>query len=597
MPDLIPLQSGDPERIGEYTVVARLGEGGQGVVYLGQTTNGRQVAIKLLHPWFGGTARGRELFAREIEAADRIKGYTARVLASAEYAGRPYIVSEYIAGESIQRKVDRDGPYGPAEMMDLAAGTASALSAIHAAGLVHCDVKPANILAAADGPRVVDFGIARALETIAHRDHGHRGTPAYMAPEQINQGPMGPHTDVFSWAATMIFAATGTPPFGHSDDEYGHGVMYRIVNHDPDLDGVPAALREVLSACLLKNPVKRPSASDVVSMLSRGTVSNPLPAGAQIGDPLTGHTRTITCVAYGLLGADRPIAVTGGHDRTTRVWDLTEHQQVGAPFRHDSAVLAVACGGGPGGAPVALTGCQDHTLNLWDLASGRRIGAPFRGHGGAVVSIALARLDGDPVAVTVSDDRSVRLWDLARGRQLGPPLAHNNSVMSVACGELDGRPIAVIGGAWDQSVRILDLRVRRPTGLPLTGHTNSVMSVAYGELDGRAIAMTGGYDRTVRIWDLATRLEIGPPLTHPSAVMFVTFGRRGGRPAVLTSGADRAVRVWDLSRREQAVEPFTARPSLPGPPIPIAFGELAGHPLAITCHEDLAIRLWSLGPP
>ena len=596
MPDLIPLQSGDPERIGEYTVVARLGEGGQGVVYLGQTTNGGQVAIKLLHPWFGGTARGRELFAREIEAADRIKGYTARVLASAEYAGRPYIVSEYIAGESIQRKVDRDGPYGPAEMMDLAAGTASALSAIHAAGLVHCDVKPANILAAADGPRVVDFGIARALETIAHRDHGHRGTPAYMAPEQIDHGPMGPRTDVFSWASTMVFAATGTPAFGHSDDEYGHGVMYRIVNHDPGLDGVPATLREVLSACLLKNPVMRPSASDVVSMLGRAA-SHPLPVGAQIGDPLTGHTRTITCVAYGLLGPDRPIAVTGGHDRTTRVWDLTEHQQVGAPFRHDSAVLAVACGGGPGGAPVALTGCQDHTLNLWDLASGRRIGAPFRGHGGAVVSIALARLDGDQVAVTVSDDRSVRLWDLARGRQLGPPLVHNNSVMSVACGELDGRPIAVIGGAWDQSVRILDLRVRRPTGLPLTGHTNSVMSVAYGELDGRAIAMTGGYDRTVRIWDLATRLEIGPPLTHPSAVMFVTFGRRGGRPAVLTSGADRAVRVWDLSRREQAVEPFTARPSLPGPPIPIAFGELAGHPLAITCHEDLAIRLWSLGPP
>jgi eukaryotic-like serine/threonine-protein kinase len=597
VPDLLSLEGDDPARIGEYQVVARLGEGGQGVVYLAQAADGRQVAIKLLHPWFGGTARGRELFAREIEAAGRVKGYTARVLAVGEHAGRPYIVSEYIAGESIQRKVERDGPYGPGDMIALAAGTASALGAIHAAGLVHCDVKPANILAAADGPRVVDFGIARALETIAHRDHGHRGTPAYMAPEQITQGPMGPPTDVFSWASTMVFAATGTPPFGHSDDEYGHGVMYRIVDHDPDLDGVPAALHEVLSACLLKNPVKRPSASDVVSMLSRGTASKPLPAGAQIGDPLTGHTRTVTCVAYGLLGEDRPIAVTGGHDRTARVWDLAEHQQVGAPFRHDSAVLAVACGTGPADTPIALTGCQDHTINLWDLASGRRIGAPLGGHSGAVVSIALTRLDGDPLAVSVSDDRSVRLWDLAEGRQLGPPLAHNNSVMSVACGEADGGAVAVVGGAWDQSVRILDLRVRRPTGLPLTGHTNSVVSVACGEIAGRPIAITGGYDRTVRIWDLAARHEMGPPLTHPSAVMFVAFGRRGGRSTVLTSGADRAVRVWDLSRREQAVDPFTAGLSPPGPPIPIAFGELDGHPIAITCHEDLAIRLWSLGTP
>jgi WD40 repeat protein len=597
VPDLLPPEGDDPERIGEYQVVARLGEGGQGVVYLGQAADGRQVAVKLLHSWFGGTARGRELFAREIEAAGRVKGYTARVLAFGEHAGRPYIVSEYIGGESIQRKVERDGPYDPADIMALAAGTASALGAIHAAGLVHCDVKPANILAAADGPRVVDFGIARALQTIAHRDHGHRGTPAYMAPEQITKGPMGPHTDMFSWASTMVFAATGTPPFGHSDDEYGYGVMYRIVNHDPDLDGVSAALHVVLSACLLKNPAKRPSASDVVSMLSRPAASSPLPAGAQIGDPLTGHTRTITCVAYGLLGRDRPIAVTGGHDRTARVWNLAEHQQIAPPLRHDSAVLAVACGGGPGGRSIALTGCQDHTINLWDLASGRRIGGPLSGHSGAVVSIALAELDGAPVAVSVSDDRSVRLWDLAERRQLGPPLAYNNSVMSVACGELDGRPVAVIGGVWDQSVRVLDLGDRRPSGLPLTGHTNSVMSVACGEIAGSPIAITGGYDRTVRVWDLASRHEMGPPLEHPSAVMFVSFGRLGDRPAALTSGADRAVRVWDLSRREQAGDPFTAGPSLPGPAIPVAFGQLAGHPIAITCHEDLAIRLWSLGTP
>jgi hypothetical protein len=590
---VLPLEPDDPARIGEYRLVARLGAGGQGVVYLGQAPDGRRVAVKRLHSPFSGTVRGRSLFAREIEAAARIRAYTARVLDSGEHTGRPYIVSEYIAGESIERKVNRDGPYGPAELLSLAAGTASALAAIHAAGLVHCDFKPANILEAADGPRVVDFGIARALETIANRDRGRLGTPAYMAPEQIEDGPMGPHIDVFSWASTMVFAATGTPPFGLSDDTYGQAVMFRIVNQDPDLGAIPTALREVLAACLLKNPAQRPSASDVVSMLGRGTASSPLPAGTPIGDPLTGHTRTVTCVAYGRFG-DRPIAVTGGHDGTARVWDLADHQQLGPPLRHDSAVLAVACGR-LADTPIAVTGCQDHAVNLWDLANGRRVGAPLRDHRGAVVSIALSALDGRPVAVSVSDDRSVRLWDLVERRQLGPPLAHNNSVMSVCCGELDGRAVAVIGGAWDQSVRILDLGDRRPTGLPLTGHTNSVMSVACGVIAGRSIAITGGYDRTVRIWDLATRRETGRPLVHPSAVMFVAFGPTGGKPAVLTSGADRTVRVWDLAARQQAGDPLTAGPSLPGPAIPVAAGELAGHPIAITCHEDLAIRLWSLG--
>jgi hypothetical protein len=593
VPGPYPRLSGDPDRIEEYQVIARLGEGGQGVVYLATTPDGRKVAIKLLHPWFSGTVRGRRLFAREIEAAGRVKNYAARVLDSGELSGRPYIVSEYIAGESVLERVHRDGPYGSGELLALATGTASALAAIHAAGLVHCDFKPANILTGPDGARVVDFGIARALATIAHRDHDRRGTPPYMAPEQVTGGPLGPHTDVFAWASTMVFAATGKPPFGFSDDEYGHGVMYRITHDEPEVGGVPEPLRDVVSVCLLKNPAKRPSATDVVSMLNHRSTSGSLPAGTPIGDPLTGHTRTIACVTYGLLG-DRPIAVTGGHDRTARVWDLTAHQQHGPPLRHDTAVLAVACGR-LADRSIAITGCQDHALYVWDLEAGEPIGEPLRGHTGAVVSIALGVLDGRPVAVSVSDDRSVRLWDLTEHREAGPPLVRNNSVMSVACGQVDGRAVAVVGGAWDQSVRVLDLGDRRPTGLPLTGHTNSVMSVTCGRLAGRPVAITGGYDQTVRVWDLATRHETGEPLVHTCAVMSVAFGVRGGLPIVLTSGADRTVRVWDLTTREQLGDPLPTGPSPAEPTVPVAFGELAGHPIAITCGENLAITLWSLG--
>ncbi|MFB4305859.1 protein kinase [Actinomadura sp. GTD37] len=588
-----PLEAGDPPSIGEYRVTARLGSGGQGVVYLAAGPGGGEVAIKRLHPWFSGTAHGRRLFAREIKSAERVKGYTARVLDSGEQGGRPYVVSEYIPGESILDRVGRAGPYDADEVPALARGTAEALAAIHAAGLVHCDFKPGNVLTGPDGVRVVDFGIARALDTIVHRDQEMRGTPAYMAPEQITGGPMGPHTDVFAWGATIAFAATGGPPFGFGE-EYGHGVMYRIVNEQPALDGVPEPLRGIIALCLLKDAAERPSASGVVELLGRGTAPVPRLAGAPAGEPLAGHTKTVTCVGSGRAG-DRPVAVSGGDDRTARVWDLRTRRQTGPPLPHDDVVLTVACGQ-LRGTPIAVTGCQDHSLYLWDVRSGERIGR-MQGHTGAVVSAAVCTLDGEPVAVSVSEDRSVRLWDLAGRRQIGAPLVRNNSVMSVACGELEGRAVAVVGGAWDQSLRVLDLVDRRPAGRPLTGHTNSVMSVAWGAVAGRPIAITGGYDRTVRVWDLTTRRETGRPLTHTSAVMSVAFGMRGAEPIVLTSGADRAVRVWSLTTRDEVGDPLPTERTSTGPALPIAFGHIDDQPIAVTGNPDSTIGLWTLATP
>jgi WD40 repeat protein len=593
VPAAYPLVSGDPERIGDYQVIARLGEGGQGVVYQGTAPDGRTVAIKRLHPGLGATVRGRRLFAREIEAAGRVRGYAARVLDSGVDQNRPYIVSEYIAGESVQERVYPDRPYGADELRALATGTASALAAIHAAGLVHCDFKPANILNSPDGPRVVDFGISRALATIARPEPERKGTPPYMAPEQITGGELGPHTDVFAWASTMVFAATGTPPFGFSDDEYSHGVMYRITRDEPDLGGVPEPLRDIVAACLAKEPAKRPSAAEVVLRLSRSCASARLPSAVSIGPPLTGHTGTVTCVAYGLLG-ERPIAVTGGDDRTARVWDLAAHRSYGAPLRHDAAVLAVACGR-LGDRPVAITGGHDQTLHLWDLATGTRIGAPLRGHSGAVVSIALGVLEDRLVAVSVSEDRSVRLWDLIERRELGPPLVRNNSVMSVACGEVAGRTVAVVGGVWDGSLRVLDLRDRRQTGRPLTGHDGQIVSVAFGRVADRPVAISGGYDQSVRVWDLLAQSEVSAPLEHGCAVMDVAFGVCDGRPTVLTSGADRTVRVWDLTTHEEWRTRLLAGPPSAEPTVPVAFGELAGRPIAITCGDNGAVTLWDLG--
>ncbi|TMR01841.1 hypothetical protein ETD83_13730 [Actinomadura soli] len=610
---LQPLREGDAGHIGEYRVLARLGAGGQGVVYLGEAPDGRRVAIKLLHAWSGGTPQGRLLFEREIRLAGRATGYTARVLGSGEQAGRPYVVSEYIEGESVEDRVRRAGRYGREEVLALAAATASALAAVHAAGLVHCDFKPGNVLTGPYGARIVDFGIARALETIAQRDHERRGTPAYMAPEQITGGRLGPHTDVFAWGATMAFAATGTPPFGLGDGESDHGIMYRIVHHEPDLDDVPEPLRAVVSACLRKEAADRPTAAKVMSSLGQGVPPPPPTSGgppgaspgssrfgAPIGDPLTGHTGTVRCVAYGSSG-DLPIAVTGAHDLSARVWDLAARRQHGPPLRHDAPVLAVACGepaGPPAGRPIVVTGCQDGTLSVWDPARGERAGEPLRGHGGAVTSVSMAVVGGRPMAVSASEDRTVRLWDLAAGRQLGPPLADDASPMPVACGDLDGSAVAVIGGMWDQSVRVLDLDDRRWTDLRLTSHTDSVVAVAYGRLAGRPVAVTGGYDRTVRVWDLGTRRELGRPLVHERAVLSVAFGMRGGEPILLAGVADGAVQGWSLLSRRPLGDPLAADPSVRGAAaVPVAFGRIGGRPIAITCPEDRGVRLWSLGTP
>lgn len=591
-----PLRPGAPDRIGVYEVTGLIGEGGQGTVYLGIGPQGEQVAIKVLH-FFRNGHEARKRLAREIEAAQMVAGYTARVLGSGDYEGSPYIVSEYIDGESLLEIIERDGPYDVGQLNRLACGTASALTAIHTAGIVHCDFTPANILLGTDGYRVIDFGIARALDTISRSEGGRFGTPAYMAPEQIStgfSGSLGPWTDVFAWASTMVFAATGRPPFGFN--EQNTLTWDRILHDEPNLTGVPDLLRDIISLCLIKHCGRRPAASDVLSgVLGVGPIRELLPLGTQIGDPLTGHTRTIACVTYGKPG-DRPVAVTGSHDRTARVWDLTEHAQLGPALPHDGAVLAVACGA-VGGRGVVVTGCQDHTIGLWDLAEGERISEPLTGHSGAVVSIALGELGGTPIAVSVSDDRSVRLWDLTKHRELGPPLIHNNTVMSVACTTVEGKPVAVTGGAFDQAVRIWDLTDRQQLGQQLTGHTSTVMSVTCGTLStGQPVAITGGYDQTVRIWDLTTRRQDGIPLMHSSAVMSVAFGWLGACPVVVSSGADRSVRVWDLSTREQIGDPLTTGLAT-GPAPSAAFGQLDGRPVALTCGSDLAMRIWSLGPP
>ncbi|MER5643112.1 serine/threonine-protein kinase [Streptosporangium sp. NPDC002524] len=249
-----PLTPGDPARLGAFQLAGRLGEGGQGVVYLAHAPSGERVAVKVL---FRGDTASRARLARELSALESVAPFcTARVLTASVDGPLPYVVSEFVDGPSLEERIRERGPLRGGELERLVVGTATALAAIHAAGVVHRDFKPGNVLLGPDGPRVVDFGIARA-ESAATTASGLIGTPAYLSPEQINGAPASPASDVFGWAATMLCAASGRSPFGADTVP---AVLNRIVNHHPDLSSLPPAFAGLIASCLDKDPARRPTA-------------------------------------------------------------------------------------------------------------------------------------------------------------------------------------------------------------------------------------------------------------------------------------------------------------------------------------------------
>ncbi|GAA3137550.1 hypothetical protein GCM10017600_53850 [Streptosporangium carneum] len=288
MPQIAPLEAGEPRQLGQFRIVGRIGEGGQGIVYLGENTEGKRAAIKLLHVKFSGDAIARSRFAREARAAQRVASFCTAGVVDVDLEGdTPYIASEYIEGRSLREVVEAEGPLRGEALQRLAIGTATALTAIHQAAIVHRDFKPDNVLIAADGPRVVDFGIARILDSTGTITSRAIGTPAYMAPEQISGADVGPHTDVFAWGATMAFAATGETVFEGGSIAV---VLNRILNHDVDVDVMPEPLRGVVRSALSKAQGERPSADQILLRLlghPESVSASPavLNQGAQIAGP------------------------------------------------------------------------------------------------------------------------------------------------------------------------------------------------------------------------------------------------------------------------------------------------------------------------
>ncbi|MFE3448609.1 protein kinase [Nonomuraea sp. NPDC059194] len=265
MQNLKPLLAHEATRVGDYELLGRLGEGGQGVVYLGRSASGERVAVKMLHARFSGDPAAQNRFMREVAAARKVAEFsTARVLDASTDGDRPFIVSEYVDGVSLDELVRENGPRAAGALERLAVGTMAALAAIHRAGVVHRDFKPSNVLLGLDGARVIDFGIAKALDATTASASGLIGTPAYMSPEQISGETVGPSSDLFAWAVTMVFAATGRPAFGGDSVP---AIFHRILTKEPELPALAEPLGSLVGACLTKDPSARPTAQEALLRL------------------------------------------------------------------------------------------------------------------------------------------------------------------------------------------------------------------------------------------------------------------------------------------------------------------------------------------
>ncbi|MGH3912049.1 MAG: serine/threonine-protein kinase, partial [Pseudonocardiaceae bacterium] len=248
-----PLTSEDPREVGGYQILARLGSGGMGHVYLGTMQNGLRLAIKVVRPELVGDPEFRRRFEQEVTAARQVQSrYTAPLVDADPGARQPWLATAFVAGPSLAQVIAEDGPLPTDIVQKLTAWIAEALQSIHASGVIHRDLKPSNVLLAPDGPRVIDFGIVCAAEATSLTRAGvHIGAPQFMSPEQALGQQFTPALDVFSLGSLAYFAATGRAPFGGGP---GAAVLFRIAHEDPNLEGCPQPLLSLITACLAKDP-------------------------------------------------------------------------------------------------------------------------------------------------------------------------------------------------------------------------------------------------------------------------------------------------------------------------------------------------------
>ncbi|MBR8745313.1 serine/threonine-protein kinase [Nocardiopsis sp. MG754419] len=503
----------DPREVGPYRVLALLGSGGMGRVYLGTGPDGTPAAIKVVRAEYAYDPGFREGFARELELARRVHGdYTPRVLDADTSGQTPWLATEYVMGPSLQDLVSGAGPLPEESVRFMARGIAQALERVHATGLVHRDLKPGNVMVAAEGPQVIDFGIAHALGDSQETDDDDArfvGTPAFMSPEAV-EGETNPGSaaDVFALGGTLVYALTGRAPFG---DGHPSTVLYRIGHLEPDLDEVPASLRGIIEACLDKDPAARPDATRVLHALG-GPVA-PAPAAAAWLPPAA--AARLDGVAHEYHGVITSAPVSGGKG-----------------IRGGRALIGTA-------ATVALALVAG--LGVWTAGEAARVLGPGEGSD-----------DGSTVARRETCDPGEHLAPEFTEAAKDEPTAPNNVEGAIQMEfSHDGNVLVVAGNGglalWDwreqTELALIETDIPMPYGYPHFGPDDC--RVAYASDDGAHVyhlesgehtVFAEGYDiGSVAFTDDGTRLVVGS-IGNMDAPVLIYDLETGDLDTTLTGG-------------------------------------------------------------
>lgn len=632
------LRTDGVRQVGPYRIVAELGRGGMGRVLLGSGADGRLVAVKVVHEHLAEDDGFRGRFRREVAASRVVSGaYTAAIVDADTEADTPWLASVFVPGPSLHEVLTAVGALPPDAVLRLAAGLATALTHIHRAGLVHRDLKPSNVLVTGDGPRVIDFGIVRAVSDGRGEELTRTGwlvgSPAFMSPEQADGGSAGPASDVFSLGSVVVAAATGDSPFAGAATLH---TLNNVVRVEPRLDGVPAAVLRIVEPCFAKDPADRPSPADVLASIGQiAPASQPWPEAvhqlivrrqAEITEVLEpAHDRTVV-----VTGRPAGSTVVGPRPFTQRpwvrvaalvvvlavagllvwaAWPTTEATGGGRPSTDDGTsfeqvaqidVSSVVEGlvFSPSGDVLAAR-LKDKTVQSWGSADRRQVGQILAAFDGTEVAatafsadgrtLLTARLEAGKASVVVQQ------WDLATGRPAAPlvvPLGVSREWVPLF--SPDGRTLAIsvrsASGA-DLGVRVWDVPGRRAVGtIDTTGYALGFSP------DSRTVAVAdwAGDNSRAGLWRVADLRQVGEPIYLPpdEVLRDVVFGTDDDVLTTVsdTSGQDGFVRWWDVTSRNQVRQPLAVDTSS----ISEALLTPDGDRLAITTRANY-LSVWDLG--